>query len=73
MYVKELKEKDGNNAVQLNKNCCGKSSPHFVGDEGEGTSQPETYHVLCRLCNTKTAPYDTMAEATFAWNNKILL
>lgn len=71
--VKELKEKDGNNNVQLNKNCCRKSSPYFVGDDGGGEGAPETYHVYCRFCNTKTVPYDTMAEATFAWNNKILL
>ena len=50
---------------ELNKCSC-KTKPVLITDEG-------VYLVSCPKCNTKTAEYETMAEATLAWQNKILL
>ena len=70
-FTKELNENKAKSGEGWHRKCCGTTAKglNTLTDENEET----TYQVYCMECNTKTAPYNTMKDASYAWNNKILM
>ena len=69
--VKNLNEDEARSGNLQSRKCC-KTTPKGL-DTIDNEDGPTTYQVYCKKCNTKTAPYETLAEAGFAWENKLLL
>lgn len=69
--TKELNENKAYDGTERHMKCCG-TTPKGLNTI-ETDSAPTTYQIYCMECNTTTAPYETAQEASYAWNNKILM
>jgi hypothetical protein len=70
-FTTELNDNKAKSSEGRWRKCCG---THAKGlNTIENDNAPTTYQIYCKECNTTTAPYETTQEASYAWNNKILM